>query len=157
PNRAWSCGMLSQSFRGAAAREFRSAQRLCFKFDNALGSMRTQLRRLVDRHSSCNYADGGSMSKGRVLVIDDDARVRSQIRNLLEAHGYRVIEPERSTSALDDVAATTYDAVILDCGPRGGRALETIARIKENETAPPLIALWVPGSTDVSSSAHKAG
>ena len=51
---------------------------------------------------------------GHVLVIDDDVTVRRGMRLALEPAGWKVTEAENGRIALDRLAATRPDAIILD-------------------------------------------
>jgi adenylate cyclase len=51
---------------------------------------------------------------GHVLVIDDDDTVRRGMRLALEPAGWKVIDAENGQIALDRLAATRPDAIILD-------------------------------------------
>lgn len=50
----------------------------------------------------------------KVLVADDDARVRDELSGLLRQHGFEVIEARTGTEALLHARQSNPDAVILD-------------------------------------------
>ena len=50
----------------------------------------------------------------RVLVVDDDAWMRELLADALEDEGYAVETAEGGTQALDMVARTVPDAIVLD-------------------------------------------
>jgi DNA-binding NtrC family response regulator len=50
----------------------------------------------------------------RILVIDDDASIRSLLRGLLEMQGYEVIEAENGSAGLRCYWAESPDLVITD-------------------------------------------
>ena len=50
----------------------------------------------------------------RVLVVEDDDRIRTAIRLALEVEGYEVMEADRAESALGLVATDSPDVVIVD-------------------------------------------
>jgi two-component system OmpR family response regulator len=52
----------------------------------------------------------------RVLLVEDDAVLRSQLRQLLEQSGYAIDEAADGPSALHLGATEPYDAVVLDLG-----------------------------------------
>lgn len=50
----------------------------------------------------------------RILIVDDDSRVRRTLRLALELHGYEVREAVDGKDALDAVAASAPDLIVLD-------------------------------------------
>jgi two-component system response regulator MprA len=52
--------------------------------------------------------------QARVLVVDDDQGVRVSVARILSNCGYDVAEAEDGQQALDQLAATEVDAVVLD-------------------------------------------
>ncbi len=50
----------------------------------------------------------------RVLVVDDEARILSMMRRVLEADGYQVVLAGHGRAALDIVRAEPVDLIILD-------------------------------------------
>jgi signal transduction histidine kinase/DNA-binding response OmpR family regulator/HAMP domain-containing protein len=67
---------------------------------------RQRLHRLLDR-----FRRGDS---GRVLVVDDDGDTRSRMRRMLVTDGWQVDEADNGRTALDAVAATRPDVILLD-------------------------------------------
>jgi two-component system, cell cycle sensor histidine kinase and response regulator CckA len=55
-----------------------------------------------------------SARAGRILVVDDEPIVRRQVRRILEAHGYTVVEVEDGRSALAFLERETADLMLLD-------------------------------------------
>jgi two-component system, cell cycle sensor histidine kinase and response regulator CckA len=51
---------------------------------------------------------------GRLLVVDDEQIVRTQVRRMVEAHGYSVIEASDGRAALALLERETVDLVLLD-------------------------------------------
>lgn len=49
-----------------------------------------------------------------VLVVDDSATTRRQVRAVLEAHGYAVVEADNGESGLAAAAAHEVDVIIAD-------------------------------------------
>ena len=54
------------------------------------------------------------LSKGRVLVLDDDASMRRLVSTLLKREGYRVTVVESGLDAIDALAKKDFDAILLD-------------------------------------------
>ena len=76
-----------------------------------------------------------------ILIIDDDARFRTQARDLLEADGFLVIgEAVDGASGLEAVAALRPDFVLLDIGLPDVEGFE-VARNLAIDGPPPLVVL----------------
>jgi CheY-like chemotaxis protein len=56
----------------------------------------------------------GRVSGGRILVVDDDALLRSSVADVLEDEGYVVDHATDGVDALAKIAATAPDAILLD-------------------------------------------
>ncbi len=83
--------------------------------------------------------------KKRILIIDDEASIRSIVRDTLETEGYNVIEGENSEEAIRKARKLKPDLLILDLGipTIGGLEVCRILR-KDDETAGvPIIILTV--------------
>ena len=50
----------------------------------------------------------------RVLVVDDNAQVRTTARILLEAAGFQVVEAESGEAALEVLSSEAVEAVVCD-------------------------------------------
>jgi two-component system cell cycle sensor histidine kinase/response regulator CckA len=88
-----------------------------------------------------------------ILLVEDDDAVRGRMRAVLELHGYRVIEAERASAALDawDRAQGGIDLVLTDFvmpGGMDGRELAT----RLAERAPGVKVLYATGYSHVRSS-----
>lgn len=75
----------------------------------------------------------------RILVVEDDADLRSVLRALLGAEGYRVIEAATGERALIEARSHKPDAVLVDLGlpDRDGQAV--IRRIREFSPVPIIV------------------
>ncbi|MDQ2078862.1 response regulator [Xanthobacteraceae bacterium Astr-EGSB] len=76
----------------------------------------------------------------RILLIDDDAAVRSAISLILDQEGHAVIAAEDGQAGLDLARATSFDIAIVDMYMPGLDGLETIARLRAMVPALPIIA-----------------
>jgi CheY-like chemotaxis protein len=50
----------------------------------------------------------------RILVVDDDASVRTTVRSVLERAGYEVTTARNGCEAIELIAQADYDVVLLD-------------------------------------------
>jgi len=77
-----------------------------------------------------------------VLVVDDDRDIRVTLSEALRDEGYEVIEAENGAMALEALATTPVDIVLLDLmmpGMDGPAFLRVFER--ERPKQPPIVAL----------------
>jgi two-component system KDP operon response regulator KdpE len=53
-------------------------------------------------------------SKGRILVVDDQAQIRRVLRTTLVANGYEVDDARGGLEALEKIRTAKYDVILLD-------------------------------------------
>jgi DNA-binding response OmpR family regulator len=76
------------------------------------------------------------MSRGRILVVDDDADIRGLVRELLERQGYGVDEASNGRDGLRAFYASPPDLVILDVSMPELDGWETLERIRDLSDVP---------------------
>jgi DNA-binding response OmpR family regulator len=76
------------------------------------------------------------MSRGHVLVVDDDADIRGLLRELLERQGYRVTEAANGRDGLRALYASPPDVVLLDVSMPEMDGWETLERIRDVSEVP---------------------
>ena len=82
----------------------------------------------------------------RVLVVDDDQRVRTVVAWQLEAEGFAVTEAGDGASALAQIEHNRPDLVVLDLSLPGVGGLDVLRRVREAEgTAAPLPVIVLSG------------
>ncbi len=78
----------------------------------------------------------------RVLVVDDDERVRTVVSWQLEADGFRVTEAPDGAAALASIDDDRPDLVVLDLGLPGVGGLDVLRRLRgDSGPALPVIVL----------------
>ncbi len=85
--------------------------------------------------------------KKRILVVDDESRMRRFVRMNLDLEGYDVLEAENGLVALQRVRDDQPDLVILDVAMPDLDGFETLARLREF-SAVPVIMLTVKGDEE---------
>jgi CheY-like chemotaxis protein len=79
--------------------------------------------------------------KKRILVVDDDAAIRTVISTLLTTAGYEVITMEDGAGALKIAAHQSFSVAIVDVFMPGVDGLETIRRLNTLAPGMPLIVI----------------
>ena len=77
----------------------------------------------------------------RILVVDDDAAVRSAIKLLLETYGFEVVLAGNGRQGIKAVESSDLDLVLLDVFMPGMDGLETIKALHEVRPGLPIIAM----------------
>jgi len=84
----------------------------------------------------------------RLLVVDDEPRIRTYLNRSLSAQGHTVYEAADGQAALDQLDSHDIDLVLLDLAmPRRG-GLDVLSVLKQRESSPPVIVL--SAVTDIS-------
>jgi DNA-binding NtrC family response regulator len=77
----------------------------------------------------------------RVLIVDDDPAARRQLRDLLTANGYAVIEASNGRIARDRLAEHDIEVVVSDIFMPECDGFELIAAIRATADPVPVIAM----------------
>ncbi|GAA3221314.1 response regulator transcription factor [Actinocorallia longicatena] len=77
----------------------------------------------------------------RVLVVDDDAAVRSSLAHALTRDGYEVSVAPDGRTALEELARTRQDAVVLDILMPEPNGLEVCRALRGSGDATPILML----------------
>ena len=83
------------------------------------------------------------------MVVDDEAGVRSRIRDFLEIQGFEVEEAEGCQGAEEAFEACRPDVVIVDYSLPDGDALALLQRLKEIDQTVPLVTLTAQESIEL--------
>jgi DNA-binding NtrC family response regulator len=93
------------------------------------------------------------MSKGQILVVDDEAAQREILRTILTADGYRVETAGSASEAVQRSEANRFDLVITDLRMPGGDGLSLVRQLTRDDPPTLVILMTAYGSMD---SAEKA-
>jgi len=77
----------------------------------------------------------------RILVVDDDASIRSLLRGMLERQGYEVVEAEDGCEGLQCYWTALPDLVITDLQMPGMDGLELIMEVRRACPTAKIIAI----------------
>ena len=97
------------------------------------------------------------MSKPTVLVVDDEAGVRSALSGVLRDEGYTVDAVESGEACLDRVARAPYDVIVLDIWLPGMDGLATLARLRDRRVDSPVVMISGHGNIESAVRAIKMG
>ncbi|MFC1736018.1 response regulator [Candidatus Hydrogenedentota bacterium] len=89
------------------------------------------------------------LEKKKLLLVDDQAHVRDLLRELFT--DFRVFEARNGQEALDLLARTTPDLILLDIDMPVMSGVETFRRMKERESSRsiPVIFLTASNSKEI--------
>ncbi len=79
------------------------------------------------------------MSDARVLVVDDEPQIGRVLRTALQAQGFEVMTASNGETALDRLASSSIDLVILDLGLPGIDGHEVIRRVRTWSDVPIVV------------------
>jgi two-component system KDP operon response regulator KdpE len=74
-----------------------------------------------------------------VLVVEDEAQMRTFVRIALESHGFQMLEASTAAEGIRQARAYTPDVVLLDLGLPDGDGSTVTRRIREYSSVPILV------------------
>ena len=93
----------------------------------------------------------------RILIVDDEAGVRSALSGVLRDEGYTVDAVESGEACLDRVLRVNYDVIVLDIWLPGMDGLATLEKLQERHTEAPVIMISGHGNIESAVRAIKVG
>ena len=97
------------------------------------------------------------MSKGRVLVVDDEANARTALCELLRGEGYAVETAADGFKALGKIAEFEPDVVLTDLKMPGMDGVELLEKLRAQDEAACVIVMTAFGAVESAVSAMKEG
>jgi DNA-binding response OmpR family regulator len=86
---------------------------------------------------------------GRILVVEDDERIRSSMRLALEGEGYQIDEAGSGEDALDQFAADAPDLALIDLMLPGMDGFECCRALRRQSAVPIIIVTARTDTHDV--------
>lgn len=80
----------------------------------------------------------------KILVVDDEARIRRLLKMYLERENYKIEEAENGDEAIDKALGNDYDLILLDLMMPGTDGIEVCRQVR-NKKATPIIMLTAKG------------
>ena len=117
--------------------------------DDAAGPARLRHdRRFHLAHADLDQLSWGRMS-GRILVVEDDERIRSSMRLALEGEGYEVRDAASAEEGLDLFAEAPTDVALIDLMLPGMDGFECCRALRRSSAVPIIIVTARADTHDV--------
>jgi len=97
------------------------------------------------------------MSGPRILLVDDEARFRTNLAKMLAAQGLEVADAAGGREALELLQLESYDVALVDLRMPGMDGLETLAQMKKRAPGLEVIMLTGHASMDAAIKISKLG
>lgn len=94
---------------------------------------------------------------GTVLVVEDDAAMRSLLKEQLQEAGYSVFTAEEGHEGLEHVARHAVDVVVTDMKMPGMKGDELLTAIRARDADLPVVVITAFGSIESAVEMMKAG
>ncbi len=97
------------------------------------------------------------MSKGSILVVDDEAEIREGLETLLTSEGFDVTPAETGEAGLARLEDQPFDLLLLDVSLPDRNGLELLKEIRRRDPLLSVILITAYGSIDMARAAFKNG
>jgi two-component system nitrogen regulation response regulator NtrX len=95
--------------------------------------------------------------KASVLIVDDEAGVRSALSGVLRDEGYQVEAVDTGETCLERVSRNAYDVIVLDIWLPGLDGLATLERLRQRRVDAPVVMISGHGNIESAVRAIKMG
>ncbi|MDH4257410.1 MAG: sigma-54 dependent transcriptional regulator [Candidatus Aminicenantes bacterium] len=97
------------------------------------------------------------MNKDKILVIDDEAGIRSSLKGILEDEGYSIKTVVKGEDALQLLKRENFDLILLDIWLPEMNGIEILKKIKNMDEAPRVVMISGHGTVETAVKAIKLG
>src|SRR5580658_8519392 len=97
------------------------------------------------------------MSKGSILVVDDESEIREGLELLLNMEGYATASAETGEAGLALLDEKPFDLVLLDVSLPDRNGLDLLREIRRRDSIVPVVLITAYGSIDMARAAFKGG
>jgi len=97
------------------------------------------------------------MSKGKILVVDDEAKMRRVLQMILQKEGYEITTAKDGREALQKVERENFDLVLTDMKMPGLSGIDLLKKIRESDEEIPVIMITAYGTVETAVKAMKEG
>src|SRR5215813_3160996 len=109
--------------------------------------------------STSNFPQSGKrfMSKGSILVVDDESEIREGLELLLTTEGYQVSMADTGQSGLGKLGEQPYDLLLLDVSLPDRNGIDLLREIRTRDPHLPIVLITAYGSIEMARAAFKSG
>src|SRR6201998_2912136 len=97
------------------------------------------------------------MSKGSILVCDDESEIREGLELLLKTEGYQVASAETALSGLSRLEEKPFDLLLLDVSLPDRNGIELLKDVHRHDPHLPIVLITAYGSIEMARAAFKSG
>src|ERR1700740_2722003 len=97
------------------------------------------------------------VSKGKILVIDDELDIREGLELLLTSEGYSVELAQNGTEGLRHLEQRAYDLVLLDLMMPDRSGMEVLQEVRARDRDTPIFMITAYGSVEAAGKGLKVG
>jgi DNA-binding NtrC family response regulator len=97
------------------------------------------------------------MSKGSILVVDDESEIREGLELLLKTEGYQVASAETASSGLTRLEERPFDLMLLDVSLPDRNGIELLKDVHRQDPHLPIVLITAYGSIEMARAAFKSG
>src|ERR1700691_1757129 len=97
------------------------------------------------------------MSKGSILVVDDESEIREGLELLLNLEGYATASAETGEAGLAQLDEKPFDLVLLDVSLPDRNGLDLLGEIRRRDPNLAVVLITAYGSIDMARAAFKGG
>ena len=97
------------------------------------------------------------MSKGSILVVDDESEIREGLELLLKTEGYLVSSAETALSGLSRLEERPFDLMLLDVSLPDRNGIEMLKDVHRQDPHLPIVLITAYGSIEMARAAFKSG
>src|SRR5258707_9866103 len=97
------------------------------------------------------------MSKGSILVIDDESEIREGLELLLTSEGYGVTSAGTGESGLARLEERPFDLLLLDVSLPDRNGLDLLKEVRRRDPGLSVVLITAYGSIDMARAAFKNG
>src|SRR6202158_4800657 len=111
------------------------------------------------RPSGSNSQSHGKrfMSKGAILVLDDESEIRESLELLLNTEGYSTSSAETGEAGLELLEEKPFDLLLLDVSLPDRNALALVRETRRRDPQLSIVFITAYGSIDMARAAFKSG
>src|SRR5579872_1930696 len=97
------------------------------------------------------------MSKGSILIVDDEVEIREGLELLLATEGYSTASAETGEAGLSLLEEKPFDLLLLDVSLPDRNGLDLLKEIRRRDPHLPVVLITAYGSIDMARTAFKSG